>query len=577
MKTPRLNLRDAYKQPTADQDKILPPAETLRRAREKFGKMDMAILAETMRIDNGRLDIPVFVSICGKDAAHLTGTARQMGKGASPEQAEASAVMELVERFSVYSFSGNPENFIHDTYAGVRESALPFSLIARSVHEEEAEEHGPAGEVFADLPLKWSRAHDLSRDRTVLLPFDWFFAINEFNGTSAGNCLEEAICQGICEVVERHVSARICREKMAVPGIDPASVTDPTALELLGKFKKNGIRLYLSDFTLDMGVPTVSVLAYDPATYPEKSEIVWTAGTATSPQKALCRALSETAQLAGDFNTGSGYAASGLPKLRSLQEASFITHCEACRDIRSLPDIADANIRAEIANCVAALSKKKMSVLVVPTTHPGLEIPACYVVIPGACFRERAAATSMAMFCGKLITRKYPPEQAIPRLEALAEKIPGQYHTQFYLGLCRLEAGDPEGARKYLQKALELEPDPQDMASIYSYTGLCLKETGAWEKALEVLEKGLSWDEERTDILNLMGFCHFKQNQHEKAIRCFERLLQINPGSAIDYANIGVNYKKLGEARKAAAYFETALQMDPDLEFARQGLREIRG
>jgi ribosomal protein S12 methylthiotransferase accessory factor YcaO len=33
--------------------------------------------------------------------------------------------------------------------------------------------------------------------------------INEFNGPSAGNCVEEALSQGICELVERHVSSLI--------------------------------------------------------------------------------------------------------------------------------------------------------------------------------------------------------------------------------------------------------------------------------------------------------------------------------------------------------------------------------
>ena len=48
---------------------------------------------------------------------------------------------------------------------------------------------------------------------------------------------------------------------------------------MLQKYQRNGIQLYLSDFTLDTGIPTVGILAYDPATFPQTSEIVWTAGT----------------------------------------------------------------------------------------------------------------------------------------------------------------------------------------------------------------------------------------------------------------------------------------------------------
>ena len=59
--------------------------------------------------------------------------------------------------------------------------------------------------------------YNLTKGKEVLVPFNWFFMINEFNGPSAGNCQEEAISQGICEVVERHVSSIISHGKLSVP------------------------------------------------------------------------------------------------------------------------------------------------------------------------------------------------------------------------------------------------------------------------------------------------------------------------------------------------------------------------
>lgn len=574
MRQKQLSLENVYKQATTDQDKAVAPAETIRRVKQKCSQLDMDILAETVRIDNGRLDIPVFFSVCGKDAALLTGTTKQMGKGATPDQAAASAVMELVERFSVYSFAENPENFVVDTYANVRDEALGLDLIARSVHDDTTDP-GLAEQLLAGLPLKWTRGHDLTHNRAVLVPFDWFFAINEFNGTSAGNCPEEAICQGICEIVERHVSALVCRSKRPVPAVSPDSVTDPAALEMMAKFRRNGISLYISDFTRGMGIPTVGVLAHDPATHPEKSEIVWTAGTTPNPQKALSRALSETAQLGGDFNTGSNYVASGLPKPGTLTEMDFITHPGKRVNISDLPDISDNNMKTEVENCIAALAKKDMPVIVIPTTHPQLGIPAFYTVIPGAHFRERAKATSLAMFCGKLITQKFPAETAIEKLEAIEEKLPGKYYIQFYLGTCRLNAGDPETAFHCFESALALEPDPQDIPSIYSYMGVSLKEMANYEKALEALYQGIQWDDERTDLYNLAGFCHYKLGEHEKAIASFERVIQLNPNSAIDYANMATNYRELGQPEKAVDYYQIALSLDPDLSFARENLQKL--
>ena len=224
-----IELKDAFKQYTIDQDKTLPPEETVKRFKEKLKKSNLDILEQTIRIDNGRLDIPVFFSICGKDALSITGTKKQMGKGATPQQSEASAVMELAERFSFFSFCKNPKNFIIDTYRNVAKSAIPFDMVAQSVHDD-SDELQLTRPIFENLPLKWTRGFNLTREEEVLVPFDWFFMINEFNGPCAGNCVEEAISQGICEIVERHVSSiisiRLCpsRHEMYSPRCDALNI-----------------------------------------------------------------------------------------------------------------------------------------------------------------------------------------------------------------------------------------------------------------------------------------------------------------------------------------------------------------
>ena len=58
-------LSDAHKRFTVDQDKIFPPRETVKRFHDKLKKIDLDILKNTIRIDNGRLDIPVYFSTCG--------------------------------------------------------------------------------------------------------------------------------------------------------------------------------------------------------------------------------------------------------------------------------------------------------------------------------------------------------------------------------------------------------------------------------------------------------------------------------------------------------------------------------
>ena len=571
-----VTLNDAYKSFTRDQDKILHPKETVKRFKEKLKTMDLDILKSAHRIDNGRLDIPIYFSTCGEDAAAVTGTKKQMGKGGTPDQAEASAVMELAERFSFFNFAKNPENFFTDVYANVKDKAIAFEMIAQSVHDE-SDDLPASRKIFETLPLKWTWGYNLSREKEVLIPFDWFFAINEFNGPSAGNCVEEALIQGICEIVERHTSSLISQNKLMVAAIRPESVTDPLVIEMFQKYNNAGVKLYLSDFSLDTGIPTVGALAYDPVTFPALSEIVWTAGTTPDPQKALSRTLTEVAQLAGDFNTNANYVASGLPKFTTLEEAGYVINPGKEVDISDLPDLSSNNLKTEILNCLAALEKINMQALVINTMHDQLKIPAFYTIIPGAHFRERSLGTSVGMFSAKHIFENRPAAEAIKQLKSMEKALPNTYYISFYLGACHLAIDNPDSALAYFRQSLVQGPTEQDIPSIYSYLGQALKNMEEYRQALDILKKGEKLDPERTDIYNLMGFCHFKLKEHEKAIKNFKKVIVLDPSSAIDYANIGVNYRQMGEKEKAIRYYQMALTLDDSIQFAKKGLDELKG
>ncbi|MBT6501790.1 MAG: hypothetical protein HOK67_18030, partial [Deltaproteobacteria bacterium] len=495
----KIKLKNAFKGYTFDQDKIVSPEETVARFKNRLKEVNLDILEETVRIDNGRLNIPIYFSVCGRDALETIGTKKQMGKGGTPSQSEASAVMELAERFSFFSFWKNPRNFRLEPYKNVKNEALSFEAIAKSVHDDSGE-LDRAREIFEDLPLKWTLGCNMTKDREILIPFDWFFAINEFNGPSAGNCVEEAVSQGICELVERHVSSIISREKTNVPAIDLNTVTDALTCELIEKYKKSGIQLFVSDFSLNTGIPSVGVLAYDPTTFPNKSEIVWTAGTTPDPQKSLSRALTEVAQLAGDFNSGSNYVASGLPKFQDLAEADFILKPDRIVPISSLPNLGNDNIKVEVENCIGALDVMDMELFAIDVMHPHLQIPAFYSIIPGAHFRERAVGTSVGMFCAKLISGSDNIPWCIKQLTRMDQLLPDKYYIKFFLGLAHISLQNPRKAMEFLEEALKLDPKGEDVPSIYSYMGVCLRDMEQYRKAITVLEKGAEIDSERTDI-----------------------------------------------------------------------------
>jgi ribosomal protein S12 methylthiotransferase accessory factor len=573
-----IELAPCPKHYTKDQDKAVSPHETLARVRERIAATGKSILARTRRIDTGRLDIPVFLSECGADARAVMPTRKQMGKGASPEQAEASALMELVERYSFFTRWNSPECFTISTYSQALQGEMPVMPVRRvlqSVLEDMPEEK--ALEIMDLRPWRFHPATVIGAGREESIPLEWFKALGEFNGSSAGNTHEESILQGACELVERHVCALAERHGTPVPTIDLADIQangDPVLRDLLGRFQRQGIVVLLKDMTLGMPVPTVAALCYDPGTFPHKSEIVYTAGTATSPAKAAIRALTEIAQLAGDFCTEAVYEASGLPKYESLAQAAWLFQ-GAVVPLDSLPSIERPDFRDELLRLCQGLAGDGYSLYCVDMTAPSLGLPAHYNIVPGFQFRERDAHASLGLFVGRKLAEESPPDEAVAGLETLARHYPGAHFLPFFRGMLTLRMGDAANAARLFEAAAPLQPDTDSQSLAAFYAGYSLSQLQEWEAALPFLDQAVELCAEHKEYFNLRGVAKFKLARYAAAAGDFDAVLKLDRGSAMDLANLGMCHKFMGERAKATEFLGTALELDPSLEFARTHLQEL--
>ncbi|HET97668.1 MAG TPA: hypothetical protein ENN98_03035, partial [Desulfurivibrio alkaliphilus] len=183
---------DCLKSYTYDQDKVCTPGETITKLKQRLAEVKLDILNDVRRVDSGRLDIPVYFSVCGREAFEVIRNKKQLGKGCTPAQSQASACMELIERFSFFSFRQNPANFIRATHAELKAEGLPLlplSVLLQSVHDETTSAE-TWEQLIAEIPIRWAWATNLNQGEMVLVPFSWFYAINEFNGPSAGTTPE---------------------------------------------------------------------------------------------------------------------------------------------------------------------------------------------------------------------------------------------------------------------------------------------------------------------------------------------------------------------------------------------------
>lgn len=573
MKVTPIRLKGCPKAATSDLDKAVPSQDTVDNVKRALKASGLDILASSRRIDAGRLGIPVYLSICGTDAKAVMPTRKQMGKGSSPAQAEASAIMELMERYSFFSFWHDPSHMERLNWREAKkrfgDALLPVSEMLKSVQDNLEPD---IAENLLDLAT-WSfyPATDLKTGQIVWLPLDWFRMLGEFNGSSAGNTAEESLLQGVSELVERHVCCLADRDRPTLPTIDPASCSDPVLKELLRKFSACGINILLKDISLGMSLPTVGALAWDPATFPESSEIVFTAGTASSPAKAAIRALTEVAQLGGDFCTNACYEASGLPKFTSLDQCQWL-EAGPVIPLDALPDCSNDDILIELET---ALHKLPANVYGVDLTRPETGIPAHYCIAPGLQFRERDKNQSLGLFIGRKLIEGSRPDEARAGLELIKKAYPDAHFPLFFEAMLLLREGANEQAALMFMEAANIQPDQQSNALAAFYAGHAWAQAGEWQRAIPPLKEAIKDSAEMKEAHNLLGVALFKTGNYAGAEASFDAALKLDKGSAMDLANRGMARKAQGKLKEAAQDLRLALELDPGLEFARDNLEDL--
>ena len=273
--------------------RVMPPEETLKRVLPLLEKAGMDPIEDITDRDN--LGIPVYSVYRKKTAKGTFGNYN--GKGATPEQAKASAVMEAMERYSAEQRES--DEVAYGTLQQMRDSEMPYV--------EPADLILPARVMgmLESAEIAWTTCYDILRGEDVWVPAcavfypyypDGDLQLFRFhtNGIAAGNTIEEAILHAMFEVIERDawsIAESFNRTNADVIIDDDDSVP----AKLLKKFEEAGIKIRLKDLTTDVGVTTIGASSDDIRTKdPEMLDIG--VGTHLNPEIAAIRALTEVAQ-----------------------------------------------------------------------------------------------------------------------------------------------------------------------------------------------------------------------------------------------------------------------------------------
>ena len=132
-------------------------------------------------------------------------------------------------------------------YEVITNELMPLAEILQSV--DESLDADKARALLDLMTWRFCRALHVPTGEMRWIPVNWFKLLNEFNGSSAGNTLEESLLQGGCELVERHVSAIIDDNHPELPTIRHETA-DPVLQRLLACFADKGVEVWMKDFSL---------------------------------------------------------------------------------------------------------------------------------------------------------------------------------------------------------------------------------------------------------------------------------------------------------------------------------------
>ncbi len=366
--------------------RAVPPKETLARVLPLLGTAGLGEPEDITSKDE--IGIPVF-SVDRMETA--MGVPKYYnGKGVTREQAEASAVMESIERYSAEPREDDEVVFgTYEQACDVMATIPPADMILPIW----------ALDNLQGAEIAWTEGWDILRGERVWVPAcavfypyipDTDLQLFKYhtNGLASGNNMEEAVLHATFELVERDAWSIAEYRNLPVPDV----IADPDSLpgKLIARFAEHGVEVHLKDLTCDTGIPTIGAAADDVATRdPEMLTIG--VGTHLDPEIAAIRAITEVAQSRATHRDGKKINAQlqratvqmGYERVKELNRLWF-GEGRGSVNLSDIPDGSTDDVLDDIEVVLSRLVDAGFDrVVAVDLTRPELEVPVVRMVIPG--------------------------------------------------------------------------------------------------------------------------------------------------------------------------------------------------
>ncbi len=368
--------------------RVIPTKETLDRVKPLLSKAGMGVPEDITGTDD--IGIPVF-SIDRQQTA-LGKPKYYNGKGPTLEQAEASAIMEAIERYSAEQ--RDDDEIVYGTYSQAKEVMLTCNPVDLILPLRVLDQYNRNTEIA------WFEAFEMFRGEPIWVPacavFYPYYPQDDLqlfsfhtNGLASGNTMEEAILHALFEDIERDAWS-ICEYRDYTNADVLIRDQDSVPAQLIRKFNDQGIEIHLKDLTTDIGVTTIGAAADDVRTKdPEMLTIG--VGTHLNPEIAAVRAITEVAQSRTTHKHGMKINAQlqkatremGYEKIKKLNHMWFGENQKKIY-LEDMPDRSTDFVLDDIEVVLGDLMNAGFDqVICADLTRPELGVPSVRMIVPG--------------------------------------------------------------------------------------------------------------------------------------------------------------------------------------------------